>query len=152
MSTTLIIILVCLLLSAFFSGMEIAFLTSNKLRIEIDKTGKGISQTLIDLFVSNSGMYITTILVGNNVVMVIYGIFMSELLFAQLSFLHLSVGVELFVETVISTLIILVFAEFLPKTVFRLRSNLFLKIFAIPVFLFYLLFFPLSSLDRKSVV
>ncbi len=145
MSTTLIIILVCLLLSAFFSGMEIAFLTSNKLRIEIDKTGKGISQTLIDLFVSNSGMYITTILVGNNVVMVIYGIFMSELLFAQLSFLHLSVGVELFVETVISTLIILVFAEFLPKTVFRLRSNLFLKIFAIPVFLFYLLFFPLSS-------
>lgn len=145
MSTTLIIILVCLLLSAFFSGMEIAFLTSNKLRIEIDKTGRSISQTLIDLFVSNSGMYITTILVGNNVVMVIYGIFMSELLFEQLSFLHLSVGVELFVETVISTLIILVFAEFLPKTVFRLRSNLFLKIFAIPVFLFYLLFFPLSS-------
>lgn len=145
MSTTLIIILVCLLLSAFFSGMEIAFLASNKLRIEIDKTGRGISQTLIDLFVSNSGMYITTILVGNNVVMVIYGIFMSELLFEQLSFLHLSVGLELFVETVISTLIILVFAEFLPKTVFRLRSNLFLKIFAIPVFLFYLLFFPLSS-------
>lgn len=128
----------------FFSGMEIAFLTSNKLRIEIDKSNKGISQALIDLFVSNSGMYITTILVGNNVVMVIYGIFMSDLLLQQLSFLHLSVGVELFLETVISTLIILVFAEFLPKTVFRLRSNLFLKIFAIPVFLFYLLFFPLS--------
>ncbi len=127
MSTTLIIILVCLLLSAFFSGMEIAFLTSNKLRIEIDKTGKGISQTLIDLFVSNSGMYITTILVGNNVVMVIYGIFMSELLFAQLSFLHLSVGVELFVETVISTLIILVFAEFLPKTVFPVAFQSVLK-------------------------
>lgn len=144
MGTSLIIILVCLLLSAFFSGMEIAFLTSNKLRIEIDKSNKGISQALIDLFVSNSGMYITTILVGNNVVMVIYGIFMSDLLLQQLSFLHLSVGVELFLETVISTLIILVFAEFLPKTVFRLRSNLFLKIFAIPVFLFYLLFFPLS--------
>lgn len=145
MTTTLIVILICLLLSAFFSGMEIAFLSSNKLRIEIDKSNKGISQALIDLFVSNSGMYITTILVGNNVVMVIYGIFMSDLLVQQLAFLHLSVGVELLVETIISTLIILVFAEFLPKTVFRLRSNLFLKVFAIPVFLFYLLFFPLSS-------
>ena len=144
MTTSLIIILVCLLLAAFFSGMEIAFLTSNKLRIEIDKSNKGVSQALIDLFVSNSGMYITTILVGNNVVMVIYGIFMSELLLQNLAFLNLSVGAELFVETVISTLIILVFAEFLPKTVFRLRSNLFLKIFAVPVFLFYLLFFPLS--------
>ncbi len=144
MTTTLIVILICLLLSAFFSGMEIAFLTSNKLRIEIDKGNKGIAQSLIDLFVSNSGMYITTILVGNNVVMVIYGIFMSGLLVQQLQFLHLSVGLQLFVETVISTLIILVFAEFLPKTVFRLRSNLFLRIFAVPVFLFYLLFFPLS--------
>lgn len=144
MTTTLLVILICLLLSAFFSGMEIAFLTSNKLRIEIDKSQKGVSQALIDLFISHSGMYITTLLVGNNVVMVIYGIFMSELLFKQLEFLHLSIGLELFVETIISTLIILVFAEFLPKTVFRLRSNLFLKIFSVPVFLFYLLFFPLS--------
>jgi CBS domain containing-hemolysin-like protein len=89
-------------------------------------------------------MYITTMLVGNNIVMVIYGILMSAFLMQQLEFLHLSVGVELLVETVISTLIILVFAEFLPKMIFRLRSNLFLKIFAVPVFLFYLLFFPLS--------
>lgn len=144
MTTTLLMILICLLLSAFFSGMEIAFLTSNKLRIEIDKSNKGITQALIDLFVSHSGMYITTILVGNNVVMVIYGIFMSDLLSQQLACLHLSIGVQLFAETLISTLIILVVAEFLPKTIFRLRSNLFLKIFAVPVFLFYLLFFPLS--------
>lgn len=144
MTTALIIILICLLLSAFFSGMEIAFVASNKLRIEIDKSNKGITQSLIDLFVSHSGMYITTILVGNNVVMVIYGIFMSDLLVRELAFLNLSVGLQLFVETVVSTLIILVFAEFLPKTIFRLKSNLFLKIFAVPVFLFYLLFFPLS--------
>lgn len=144
MTTTLLVILICLLLSAFFSGMEIAFLSSNKLRIEIDKSNKGIAQSLIDLFVSNSGMYITTILVGNNVVMVIYGIFMSDLLGQKLAFLNLSVGIELVVVTVISTLIILVVAEFLPKTVFRLRSNLFLRIFAVPVFIFYLLFFPLS--------
>ena len=144
MTATWIVILICLLLSAFFSGMEIAFLSSNKLRIEIDKGNKGVAQALIDLFVSNSGMYITTLLVGNNVVMVIYGIFMSGVLAQYLEFLHLSVGLQLLVETVLSTLIILVFAEFLPKTVFRLRSNLFLKLFAVPVFLFYLLFFPLS--------
>ena len=144
MTTTFLAILICLLLSAFFSGMEIAFLSSNKLRIEIDKSNKGVAQALIDLFISNSGMYITTMLVGNNIVMVIYGILMSAFLMQQLEFLHLSVGVELLVETVISTLIILVFAEFLPKMIFRLRSNLFLKIFAVPVFLFYLLFFPLS--------
>lgn len=144
MTATLSVILICLLLSAFFSGMEIAFLTSNKLRIEIDKSKKGVTQALIDLFISHSGMYITTLLVGNNVVMVIYGIFMSDLLVKQFEFLHLSIGVELFVETVVSTLIILVFAEFLPKTVFRLRANLFLKLFSVPVFLFYLLFFPLS--------
>ena len=144
MTATLSVILICLLLSAFFSGMEIAFLTSNKLRIEIDKSKKGVTQALIDLFISHSGMYITTLLVGNNVVMVIYGIFMSDLLVKQFEFLHLSIGVELFVETLVSPLIILVFAEFLPKTVFRLRSNLFLKLFSVPVFLFYLLFFPLS--------
>ena len=144
MTATLSVILICLLLSAFFSGMEIAFLTSNKLRIEIYKSKKGVTQALIDLFISHSGMYITTLLVGNNVVMVIYGIFMSDLLVKQFEFLHLSIGVELFVETLVSTLIILVFAEFLPKTVFRLRSNLFLKLFSVPVFLFYLLFFPLS--------
>ena len=135
MTATLSVILICLLLSAFFSGMEIAFLTSNKLRIEIDKSKKGVTQALIDLFISHSGMYITTLLVG---------IFMSDLLVKQFEFLHLSIGVELFVETLVSTLIILVFAEFLPKTVFRLRSNLFLKLFSVPVFLFYLLFFPLS--------
>ncbi|MDE5638592.1 MAG: DUF21 domain-containing protein, partial [Odoribacter sp.] len=142
--STLTIILICLLLSAFFSGMEIAFVASNKLRIEIDKHNKSVAQALIDLFVANSGMYITTILVGNNVVMVIYGIFMKEYLTKYLGFFEFSLGMKLFVETLISTLIILVFAEFLPKTLFRLRPNTFLRAFAVPVFLFYLLFFPIS--------
>lgn len=136
--------MICLLLSAFFSGMEIAFVASNKLRIEIDKHNKSVAQALIDLFVANSGMYITTILVGNNVVMVIYGIFMKEYLTKYLGFFEFSLGMKLFVETLISTLIILVFAEFLPKTLFRLRPNTFLRAFAVPVFLFYLLFFPIS--------
>lgn len=142
--SALTVILICLLLSAFFSGMEIAFVASNKLRIEIDKTDKSISQTLIDLFISNSGMYITTMLVGNNVVMVIYGIFMKDYLSGYLGFLHLSLGMKVLVETLITTLIILVFAEFLPKTLFRLRPNAFLRVFAVPVFLFYLLFFPIT--------
>ena len=91
-------ILICLVLSAFFSGMEIAFMASNKLRIEIDKSNKGITQKLIDLFVSNSGMYITTILVGNNVVMVIYGIFMSDYLDPRLEGVGISRDVDLDVD------------------------------------------------------
>ena len=137
-------ILICLVLSAFFSGMEIAFMASNKLRIEIDKSNKGITQKLIDLFVSNSGMYITTILVGNNVVMVIYGIFMSDYLDPMLENVGISLGLRMVLVTLISTLIVLVTGEFFPKAVFRLRPNVFLRVFAIPVFLFYILFFPIS--------
>ena len=141
----IVAILICLLLSAFFSGMEIAFVASNKLRIEIDKSNKGLTQTLIDLFVSHSGMYITTILVGNNVVMVIYGIFMSDYLDPKLEWLGVSLGVRMFLVTLVSTLIMLLVAEFLPKVIFRLRPNLCLRIFAVPVFIFYVLFFPISS-------
>ena len=137
-------ILICLVLSAFFSGMEIAFMASNKLRIEIDKSNKGITQKLIDLFVSNSGMYITTILVGNNVVMVIYGIFMSDYLDPMLENVGISLGLRMVLVTLISTLIVLVTGEFFPQAVFRLRPNVFLRVFAIPVFLFYILFFPIS--------
>lgn len=137
-------ILICLVLSAFFSGMEIAFMASNKLRIEIDKSNKGITQKLIDLFVSNSGMYITTILVGNNVVMVIYGIFMSDYLDPRLEGVGISLGLRMILVTLISTLIMLVTGEFFPKAVFHLRPNVFLRVFAIPVFLFYILFFPIS--------
>lgn len=140
----LVAILICLVLSAFFSGMEIAFMAANKLRIEIDKSNKGITQRVIDLFISNSGMYITTILVGNNVVMVVYGIFMSDYLDPHLENFGISLGLRLILVTLISTLIMLVSGEFLPKAVFRLRPNLFLRIFAIPVFIFYILFFPIS--------
>ena len=136
--SVIIAILICLLLSAFFSGMEIAFVSSNKLRIEIDKSNKGITRKVIDLFVSNSGMYITTILVGNNVVMVIYGIFMSDFLDPKLDALGVTVGMRMFLVTLISTLIVLVTGEFFPKVIFRAKPNVFLKIFAIPVFIFYI--------------
>ena len=119
-------------------------MASNKLRIEIDKSNKGITQKLIDLFVSNSGMYITTILVGNNVVMVIYGIFMSDYLDPRLEGVGISLGLRMILVTLISTLIMLVTGEFFPKAVFRWRPMGFLRVFAIPVFLFYILFFPIS--------
>ena len=106
--SVLVAILICLVLSAFFSGMEIAFMASNKLLIEIDKSNKGITQKVIDLFISNSGMYITTILVGNNVVMVVYGIFMSDYLDPRLESYGISLGLRLILVTLISTLIMLV--------------------------------------------
>lgn len=137
-------ILICLVLSAFFSGMEIAFVSSNKLRIEIGKSERGISQTILDLFFSNSGMYITTILVGNNVVMVIYGILMSDLLDPLFGGWGVSLGFRMLLVTLLSTLLMLVVSEFLPKVVFRLRAHSFLKMFAIPVFLFYILFYPVT--------
>ena len=123
-------ILICLVLSAFFSGMEIAFMASNKLRIEIDKSNKGITQKLIDLFVSNSGMYITTILVGNNVVMVIYGIFMSDYLDPMLENVGISLGLRMVLVTLISTLIVLVTGEFFPISYFSVWfGGLLLRIF-----------------------
>lgn len=130
-------ILICLVLSAFFSGMEIAFMASNKLRIEIDKSNKGITQKLIDLFVSNSGMYITTILVGNNVVMVIYGIFMSDYLDPMLENVGISLGLRMVLVTLISTLIVLVTGEFFPKAVFRRGRSVFTGICYSGIFVLY---------------
>lgn len=145
----IISILVCLLFSAFFSGMEIAFLSSNKLQIEIDRNENGISSSLLEFFLHNPGMYITTILVGNNAVMVIYGAKMTGFLQNFLGTLNLNIGTIILITTIISTLIIIVFAEFLPKALFKLRPNKLLKIFALPVFFFYLIFYPVSWLSVK---
>ena len=146
MGTLFLVICLMLLLSAFFSGMEIAYLASNKLRIEIESENRSIPQRLIEFFLTKPGMYITTILVGNNVVMVIYGAEMQELLHKYFGDCGMSVGFEAFVISIISTVIILFFAEFLPKTIFRLQPNMFLRIFIIPVYFFYLLFYPVSKL------
>ena len=146
MGTLFLVICLMLLLSAFFSGMEIAYLASNKLRIEIESENRSITQRLIEFFLTKPGMYITTILVGNNVVMVIYGAEMQELMHRYFGDCGMSVGFEAFVISIISTVIILFFAEFLPKTIFRLQPNMFLRIFIIPVYFFYLLFYPVSKL------
>jgi CBS domain containing-hemolysin-like protein len=132
--------------SAFFSGMEIAFVSSNKLRIELEK-GKGLlSARLISGFIHHPSRFIGSMLVGNNIALVIYGIAAAAILepfFKQMLPVDLlSDGIILVLQTVVSTLIILITAEFLPKILFRLNPNGLLNFFAVPVYLIYLILYP----------
>ena len=140
METTLLIILASLMLSAFFSGMEIAFISVNRLQVELElKQGKFIAK-IIDWFLKHRARFIAALLVGNNIALVVYGIFMAQLLEPYIA-QHLWNN-ELFVllmQTIISTLIVLITAEFLPKSIFRINPNGFLNVLAIPVLIAYIL-------------
>ncbi len=139
------IIILCLLLSAFFSGMEIAFLSANRLRIELDKMHGFISAKIISFFIQHPGKYLATILIGNNLVLVIYGIIIAKLLDPIISQYLYNEFLILVLQTLISTVIILIAAEFLPKIVFKALPNFFLKYFSVPVYFFYILFYPISE-------
>jgi CBS domain containing-hemolysin-like protein len=140
-----LIILIAIILSAFFSGMEIAFIASNKLRIELDRKQGVFGSKIVKLFTNNPGQYIATMLIGNNFSLVIYGLVFSKILGALLSPVIGSELLILVINTLLSTAIILFVAEFLPKTIFIISPNFFLKFLSIPTLFFYLLFYPISK-------
>ncbi|MEN8787060.1 MAG: hemolysin family protein [Flavobacteriales bacterium] len=146
----LLVILLSLLFSAFFSGTEIAYLQSNRLKIEIDKKQGIVSAKILSFFVKNESKFITTLLLGNNIALVVYGIFMGELIIVKLFPVHVNTtelpGVILLTQTLISTLIILVTAEFLPKTIFRINPNRTLSILAYPLAVVYGVLYILTML------
>ncbi len=141
----IIIILISIILSAFFSGMEIAFVSANKMHIELEKKKDTFLAKTLTKLTQNPSKFITTMLVGNNISLVIYGYFMGDLLFQLLSVSIPNEFLLLLIQTLVSTLIILVTAEFLPKAIFRIYANETLKIFAVPAYLFYLIFYFISS-------
>jgi len=150
MISTDIIIVICLVLSAFFSGMEIAFVSSNKIHLEIEKLQNGITSKVLKNITSNPSRFIASMLIGNNISLVVYGIFMGDRilqLFFKETLLSGDISLKIvFYQTVISTVIILLTAEFLPKVFFQLYANFFIKIFAIPVSIFYYIFFPITQI------
>ena len=138
--------LITIVLSAFFSGIEIAFVSSNKLQLELDKGSENISSKVIAFFSKNESNFITTMLIGNNISLVIYGIVMTKILSPYLDSFQLNSYLLLFVQTIISTSIILVTAEFLPKSIFKIYPNTTLRFFSFPIFCFFILFSPFAWL------
>ncbi len=140
------IIVVCLLLSAFFSGMEIAYVSSNKVYLSIEKKQDNFNAKILAKLIQKPSQFITSMLVGNNVVLVIYGIYSGDLIMQWLgaTSLQLSPFIGLLAQTLISTAIILMTAEFLPKVFFQIYANSFIKIFAVPAYVFYQLFYWIS--------
>ena len=141
------IIILCLILSAFFSGMEIAFVSSNKIYLEIEKKQDDFISKILKKLTQNPSKFIATMLVGNNISMVVYGFFMGELLMNWFRKLNLNFTdfSNLLLQTSISTLIILITAEFLPKVFFQIYANTFIKLFALPAYFFFKLFYYISS-------
>ncbi len=144
MELDIIIILTSIILSAFFSGMEIAFVSANKLHIELEKKRSGFIPTILGKLTQKSSKFITTMLVGNNISLVVYSYFMGKVIVETLPIEQYPDFWILLIQTVISTLVILVTAEFLPKAIFRVYANQMLKFFAIPAYVFYLILYILS--------
>lgn len=139
-------ILLSMTFSAFFSGLEIAFVSSNKLRFEMDKSTRSISSRILSIFYRNPNHFISTMLVGNNIALVIYGILMAQVIEQQLlSDLIENQFVVVLLQTIISTLIILITGEFMPKTLFKINPNFTLNLLAIPTFICYILLYPISQ-------
>ncbi len=141
----ILIISITIIFSAFFSGMEIAFVSSNKLRIELDRKQGVFGAEIIKIFTKNPGQFIATMLIGNNIALVVYGLFISRLLGPVFTPLMGSDLLVLLMNTIISTAIILLVAEFLPKTIFIIAPNFWLKALSIPALFFFYLFYPVGK-------
>ncbi len=150
MNIDYIIVLITLVLSGFFSGLEIAFVSSNRLKQEIDIKNNNSSARILSQFYKNPSRFIGALLLGNNIALVGYGIVMAKILEEPIAaLLPAALNTEFFVlitQTVLSTLLILIVAEFIPKILFRISPNAILKFLALPVWLFYMLFYPLIIL------
>ena len=143
MTTLIIWLIVSMLASAFFSGMEIAFVSSNRLLAEMDKEKNGLSQKAISVFYQHPNNFVSTMLVGNNIALVVYGILFAKI-FDETLFYPLSDGMRVTCDTLLSTLVVLFTGEFLPKSIFKNNPNTLLTVFAIPAYLFYVVLYPIS--------
>ena len=148
MDYSIIMILSMLILSAFFSGMEIAYVSSNKVHIAIEKQQDGFLSKILQKITKRPSKFIATMLIGNNIALVIYGFFMGDLLMGYIA-TYLTIEpngfLALFIQTIVSTVVILLTAEFLPKVFFQIYANSFVKFFALPVYFFYIMFSIISE-------
>ncbi|MDN3664433.1 hemolysin family protein [Algibacter miyuki] len=154
MSLYVIIIIVSLILSAFFSGMEIAYVSSNKIHIEIEKKQEGMLAKVLKKLTAKPSKFITTMLIGNNIALVLYGFFMGDLLVSWFQSMlptpygflnYLLDDLSLLTQTIISTIVILITAEFFPKVFFQIYANKLIKALAVPAYVFYVLFSFISD-------
>ena len=143
MTTLIVWLIISMLASAFFSGMEIAFVSSNRLLAEMDKEKNGLAQKALNVFYQHPNNFVSTMLVGNNIALVIYGILFAKIFDATL-FYPLSDGMRVTCDTLLSTLIVLFTGEFLPKSIFKNNPNTLLTVFAVPAYLFYVILYPIS--------
>ncbi|MEO1030328.1 MAG: hemolysin family protein [Bacteroidota bacterium] len=155
MAVDIVIIIITLILSAFFSGMEIAYVSSNKIHIELEKKQEGFLGKILTKLTAKPSKYIATMLIGNNIALVIYGLKMGDVLVTwfqsmlpvdNATLTYLLTDFQLLTKTVISTLVILITAEFLPKVFFQIYANTLLKVLALPTYIFYVVFTWISDL------
>ena len=147
MITSVVVIVVMLTLSAFFSGMEIAFINKNRLKLEIDRKQNRLFDYIADIFARHPGQYITTILVGNNIALVVYSLCMSVVIRAlayAFGWREVADNGSFVLETIVPTIIVIFVGEYIPKSIFRSKPNFYYKFFAPVIYLFYLLLYPLA--------
>ncbi len=138
-------ILISLAFSAFFSGMEISYVSANKLRLELDKKDKSLTSKSLDVFFHNPNQFISTMLVGNNIALVVYGLQMAILLEPWIAHFVDQEALIVLIQSIISTILILFTGEFIPKTIFKIDPNFFLRLFAVPLYIIYIVLYPVSK-------